>query len=204
MIFGTTGKVSEGLYVTGLAWAPSVLFTGAGPVLFDAGFHCAGKLYERDIRRVIGSASPEILFLSHVHWDHCGAAAYLKGLYPSMKIAGSARAASTMKRERAVELMAKLNEEVVPLVKELDGVDRSLILGDSFRAFEIDMVLDDGGEISLKNGTTVRVMASPGHTLDLLSYYIPKREFSWAPKHAAFSGTTGISARSFLSTSMTI
>ncbi|MEI7637749.1 MAG: hypothetical protein WCJ37_10620 [Syntrophus sp. (in: bacteria)] len=43
----------------------------------------------------------------------------------------------------------------------------------TFRGLEIDLVLDEGMEIDLGAGRTCRVMATPGHTRNSLSFYIP-------------------------------
>lgn len=114
--------------MTGLPWSPSYLFAGERPVLFEAGFHCMGKFYERDIKGVLGSRQPEMLFLSHVHWDHCGASAHLKRIFPGMKIAASRKAAAIMKRPNAVKLMERLSGEVIPLVEAIDGIDHNLLV----------------------------------------------------------------------------
>jgi glyoxylase-like metal-dependent hydrolase (beta-lactamase superfamily II) len=73
LIFKQTGQVKDILYVAGLAWSPVYLLATQQPVLFEAGFHCAGRLYEEGIKSVINGRNPKILFLTHVHWDHCGA-----------------------------------------------------------------------------------------------------------------------------------
>jgi 2-aminobenzoylacetyl-CoA thioesterase len=176
LIFATTGAVNDKLYVTGLPWAPCYLLAGTRPVLFDAGFHCAGKLYGRDIEGALGPRRPEVLFLSHVHWDHCGAAAYLKKLFPHMRIAASAKAQATMNRPNAIKLMDQLNREMIPLSETVPGVDVDLLIRSPFEPFGIDMILDDGQSVSLGEDMTVRVFSSPGHTWDLLSYYIPEEK----------------------------
>jgi 2-aminobenzoylacetyl-CoA thioesterase len=176
MIFATTGAVNDKLYVTGLPWAPCYLLAGARPVLFDAGLHCAGRLYAKEIEGTLGPRRPGVLFLSHVHWDHCGAAAYLKKLFPHMLIAASAKARATMKRSHAIELMDRLNREMIPLVETAPGVDADFLIRSPFEPFGIDMILDDGQSVSLGEDMTVQVFSSPGHTWDMLSYYIPEEK----------------------------
>ena len=176
MLFRKTGRVKGGLFVTGLPWSPCYLLDGARPVLFEAGFHCAGRLYERDIRNVISPRQPEMLFLTHVHWDHCGSSAYLKKIFPGMKIAASQKAGEIMQRPNAVKLMRELSRDVIPLVEAIDGIDSGALMRDPFEPFEIDRVLEDGDIIPFADDITVLVLASPGHTTDLLSYYIPEKK----------------------------
>jgi 2-aminobenzoylacetyl-CoA thioesterase len=198
LIFRNTGPISERLYVTGFAWSPSYLYAGRRPVLFEAGFHCAGRLYERDIKRVLGKRQPEILFLTHVHYDHSGATAYLKKCFPRMKVAASPRAADIMKRPNAVKLMGRLSENMVGLAEKIDGIDADLLLREPFEPFTIDMILEDGQTIALGEELEVRVLATPGHTSDLLSYYIPGERILVATEAAGLLWQNGLIGTEFL------
>jgi 2-aminobenzoylacetyl-CoA thioesterase len=175
MISVQTGFVRDDFYTLGLGWSAIYLLDGRMPALFESGFACAARLYEKDMTAVLGKRRPEILFLTHVHWDHSGCAAYLKEAFPGLRIAASARAAAILKRPNALKLMASLSEEVVPLVAAIPGIDDRQLLRDGFRPFDVDMVLHDGQRITLETGLTIEVLATPGHTRDHLSYYIPER-----------------------------
>ena len=198
MIFRTTGRVTGRLYVTGFPWSPSYLFASGRPVLFEAGFHCMGRHYERDIKGVLGSREPELLFLTHVHYDHSGATAYLKKVFPSMKIAGSARAAGIMKRPNAVKLMERLSANMVGLAEKVAGVDPDLLIREPFQPFEIDMVLEGEEIIRLGDETLVRVISTPGHTSDLLSYYMPDEKVLVATESSGLLWQNGTIGTEFL------
>lgn len=159
-----------GFHVLGHWQTPSYLWAGPRPVLFDAGLAFLGDRYVEHARRVLGDRSPAYLLLTHVHFDHCGAASILKAAFPELRIGASARAAEILQRPRALELMRTLNEDskgLAPLI----GVDRLASTG--FRPFAVEEVLADGDELDLGDGQSVRVMATPGHTRDFLSYYLP-------------------------------
>ncbi len=177
MIFSKTGYVANDLYVAGFAWSPVYLLAGEEPVLFEAGFQCMGRVYEDAIREVLGGRSPERLFLSHVHWDHCGSTAYLKRVFPGLRIAASQRAAEILKRPNALKLMAELSDDLARFVEAKMGEKyEQVLLREPFEAFRVDMPLTEGDEIHLRGGLTVRVFSSPGHTRDMLSYYIPEKK----------------------------
>jgi 2-aminobenzoylacetyl-CoA thioesterase len=176
MLLTTTGLIKNGFYVTGLSSYPVHLLDAAKPVLFDAGMTAAGKMYRDDIRSVLGERQPEILFISHVHWDHCGATTYLKRAFPSLKIAASENAARIMSRPRAVELMARLSENARSIVASFPEIESSQLIKEPFEPFEIDMLLEDGQTIDLGDGLTVEVLATPGHTRDHLSFFVPREE----------------------------
>ncbi len=154
------------------------------PVLFEAGFHCAGRLYEEDIKRIINGRNPKTLFLTHVHWDHCGATTYLRRTFPGLKVAASRKSADIMRRPNAQELIKKLNQDVTSLVARVDGVDSSKLIKVPFEPFEIDIILEDGQILDIGNGLTVQVIATPGHTRDMFSYYIPERRILFATESA--------------------
>jgi glyoxylase-like metal-dependent hydrolase (beta-lactamase superfamily II) len=175
MISSNTGLVTDHFHTLGSNWSAIYLLDGPQPVLFESGFACAARLYEKDLRAVLGKRHPEILFLTHAHWDHAGCAAYLKHLFPSLRIAASERASQIVRRPNALRLMASLSEEVLPLVAAAPEIDESELLPNAFRPFEVDTILHDGQQIELAGNITVRVIATPGHTRDHLSYYIPER-----------------------------
>lgn len=154
------------------------------PVLFEAGFHCAGRLYEKDIKNVLDGRNPKTLFLTHVHWDHCGSTTYLKKIFPGLMAAASRRSADIVKRPNAQVLIKKLNQDVTSLVARVDGVDSSKLIKVPFEPFEIDIILEDGQILDIGNGLTVKVIATPGHTRDMFSYYIPERRILFATESA--------------------
>lgn len=174
MRFGETGKVVEDFYVTGLRWSPVYLFAGSHPILFEAGFTCAAKLYEADIRSVLGARTPEILFLTHVHYDHCGATPYFKRIFPGIKVAASRHSAEILARPNAQKLMTNLSQYVINLVAQADDVDGKNLIDEPFSPFGVDTELSGDDTVTLGD-VTIQVVSTPGHTRDQLSYYIPER-----------------------------
>ncbi|HEY3276872.1 MAG TPA: MBL fold metallo-hydrolase [Syntrophorhabdaceae bacterium] len=199
MIVQETGEVKEGFYITGLASYPVQLLDGMTPVLFDAGTTCAGELYVEAIREVLGKREPALLLISHVHWDHCGAASYLKKAFPSMKIAMSAKAAEVLKRPGAVKLITNLNRSARSIVPTLPGGNSPKLIDDDFEPFEIDREVKDGDIIDLGEGLTVHAMATPGHTRDHMSYYIPGEQILLAAEASGCLAGSGEIIPEFLS-----
>jgi 2-aminobenzoylacetyl-CoA thioesterase len=192
-----TGLIGKDFYVLGIPWSACHLLDGKRPVLFESGFTAAGRLYEEGIRQVLKEKKPEILFLSHVHYDHCGATDYLKKAFPGLKVAASERAAEILRRPHARELMEDLSRTAIDLVARADYADASKIIDVPFRPFEVDLVLKEGDIIDL-DGVTVEVMATPGHTRDMLSYYIPERRLLVATESVGCQDRTGHIVSQFL------
>jgi len=96
----SSGKITEDFYVVGDPGAPVYLMNGDRPALFDAGFTSLVPIYERHIKKILGSRTPSYLFLTHSHFDHVGSAGYFKKLWPEMRIAGLHRIKEIMARAR--------------------------------------------------------------------------------------------------------
>jgi len=135
-------------------------------MLFDPGVSAFGPLYYKQLRARIPSTDNLIIALSHAHFDHCGAAAYLMRKIPSARLAASEKGAEILKRPNAVELICRLNAEYEKsMAAELAGEDVS------FAALDVTFRLADGDSIPLDNGRICRVLETPGHTRDSLTYY---------------------------------
>lgn len=196
MVFNQTGKAADGLYVLGTSHFPTHLVIGAEPVLIEAGVTCLGVLYESEIRKVLKIQVPTHLFLTHVHFDHCGAAAFLKQKFPGLNICASQKAADIMRRPNAVKTIKQLNDEVEGWIGEEETPNPARAI--PFEPFGVDRVLAEGDRIDIGNGLTVEVLATPGHTWDSLSYYIPQKKWVFIGEAGGVTGPTGFISTEFL------
>jgi len=140
------------------------------PALFDAGITFMGPRYLADLREHLGDVQRlGWLFLTHSHFDHAGSAPYLKRHIPNLKVAAGASAAETFKKENAVRLIRSLSRDYEDKFREIIGSENVF-----FDTLTVDRILQDGEEVDLGGGWIARVIATPGHTRDGLSYYIPR------------------------------
>jgi 2-aminobenzoylacetyl-CoA thioesterase len=168
MVRDCIGKITDGLYGLGNSNFPVYLLLGKNPVLFDAGLNFMGPAYLQEIKKHLGEGNPlQYLFLTHSHFDHCGAAPYLKRNIPGLKVAASQLAADVLKRPNAVQLIRSLNREMEEERSEKVFEDIE------FDRLDIDQTLKDGEVIQLEDGIQIQVIATPGHTRDALCFYIP-------------------------------
>ena len=144
---------------------------------------------------LLGNRPPEILFLTHVHFDHCGAAAFLKKNFPDLIVAASQKASDILSRPNALSLMALLNQSAAEVFRSWhpEITDTS-----TFEPFPLDRVLADGDRMEPGTGSTVEVIAAPGHTWDSLSYYLPERKILIASEAAGCMDNTGEVVTEFL------
>ena len=196
MIVTTTGRIADDFHVLGQSSFPTHLLNGRHPALFEAGLACLGPVYLRDVRGLLGRKAPAYLFLTHVHFDHCGAAAFIKNAFPDLEICASGPARGIMQRPNAVKTIDMLSREVFAWME-----DQSPGLAENvpFEPFEVDRVLSDGDRIEIDNRLNVHVLATPGHTRDALSYYVPEKKLLMAGEAGGVMDPTGYIFAEFLS-----
>ncbi|MGE5389616.1 MAG: MBL fold metallo-hydrolase [Deltaproteobacteria bacterium] len=199
MIINELGHIQSDLYILGHIECPIYLLDGPQPVVIDAGLSCLGGLYLQSIQSVLGGRQPAALFLSHVHWDHCGSVSYLKKAFPNMKIAASKTAADILKRPNAVALIKSLNENFAASMRALPGIDSSIFIDDHFVPFEIDMELHDHGSFDMSGGRRIESLATPGHTQDHFSFWLPDEKILLAGEAAGVHYGPGIVSTEFAS-----
>jgi len=195
MIFAQTGKLTDFFHVLGSKYFPTHMLLGPKPVLFEAGLSCLGPAYVQGVKKILKSGQPQLLFLTHVHFDHCGAAGFLRQTWPQLKIAASQLAAEIMERPNALETISGLNAAAVDWVeKAAPGLAEKV----PFQPFSVDVILADGDRIELPGGLTVEVLETPGHTWDSLSFYIPEKKLLLSGEAAGCMSPTGVLSTEFL------
>jgi glyoxylase-like metal-dependent hydrolase (beta-lactamase superfamily II) len=188
LIFDKTGEVRDGFFVTGWSPNPIYLLKSKKPVLFDGGLALLGRVYRDAITSLLTGDSPRMVFLTHVHFDHCGAVPYLKKAFPGLEAAASWKAGDILKRPNAVKLIRKLSEGAEQVLAEFGGERLSR---EPFDPFEIEKVLQDGDVVKLEEGLSVRVLSTPGHTWDFMSYYVPEKKILVASESAGCALSSG-------------
>jgi len=170
MIKDSKGRISADFYALGEPALPAYLLLNGTPVLFDAGMTFMGPRYLEDLRITLGDPGKlGYLFLTHSHFDHCGSAPFLQRNIPGLKVAASKLAAAIFNKPSAIELIQNLSKGMEEAFSSQSGQADVL-----FRGLELDRALEDGDEIELEDGTKIQVIATPGHTRDAVSYYLPR------------------------------
>lgn len=195
MLIRSTGQAAPGFHVCGVPEVPTYLLDAPRPALFDAGFACLGPAYVQDVRRVLEGRAPAWLLITHMHFDHCGAAAQLKEAF-GLKVAASAKAADIIARPGAQKTIAFLNDAASERARlfgaHLEGEPPP------FAPFTVDRVLADGDRLDLGGGVGLEVLATPGHTWDFLSYFEPDRRILIASEAVGCADSTGYVVTEFL------
>lgn len=136
-------------------------------VLVDSGMTPMAPLLKSQLEEILGGAPLDLHLLTHSHFDHLGCTHLLKRWYPSLTIAAHPYVAEVLGNPRAVERIRNLNEAV------LEGGSYEALGIVPFEPVEITRALEEGERIPLGD-LTLQVLATPGHTRDSLSFYVPE------------------------------
>lgn len=188
MIHHQRGKIVDDFYALGHPAIPVYLLDGPSPVIFDAGFTMLGDFYIGEIERILGERQPAFCFLTHAHFDHCGAVAAFKSRYPLMQVVAAEKAKEILQRPSAVDRIRFLNAAAEPLVKQTGIAYNS---DRRFETFPVDRVVQEGDRVEISTNCVVKVIESPGHTWDCLSYLIAGKSILLSSEAAGQADTTG-------------
>jgi glyoxylase-like metal-dependent hydrolase (beta-lactamase superfamily II) len=164
------GKINDRISVAANLSYPGYVVKGDDKnMMIEAGMNLLGPLYLKSIEEILGNRNRlNYLFITHSHYDHLGAAHYLKQKIPNLVIGAHERIAPLLKKESVLAMMNRLSEIQRPFFKDIAG-DEDLAI----KPTEFDLALKEGDEFDL-GGLTCRVYEVPGHTRDSLAYYIPE------------------------------
>ena len=105
-----------------------------------------------------------------------------------MRVAASEQARKVFSRPNALALMRQLSDVSAQMAADLGlPPDES----PPFEPFEVDKTVVDGQSIPLSGDLTLRVISTPGHTRDSLSYYIPEKKILFASEAVGIPDQTG-------------
>lgn len=166
------GQFGDAISVSGNMAYPGYIIQGSErSVMIDAGINMLGPLYLKTLKAILSTeVGPDVLLVTHSHYDHLGAAPYLKRQMPHLKIGGSPRIEDLLKKASVLERMNALSEIQRALFGDIVGNEDV-----SLEPLTFTYKLKEGDTLSLGN-LTCRVFETPGHTRDSLSYYIPELE----------------------------
>jgi len=194
MIIRRPGQAAPGVHLLGHPAIPCYLIDAPRPVVVDAGVACLAPAYLADAKAALGGRGAEALLLTHSHFDHCGAAAPLARELGGA-ICAHPKAAATLERPNARELIARLNQEAARLALGAENGSAGPI---EFEPFTVERMLEPDSRLELGGGEELMVLAAPGHTWDMLAFYLPARRTLFCSEAAGCPDARGAIVTEFL------
>lgn len=124
--------------------------------LIDSGVYGCEKQIAEYLKK-IGRTVSDIkgIFLTHAHPDHIGSAAWFQ------ENAGCKIYASEGERRWIEDIDLQFKERPIPNFYNLAG-----------KSSKVDVIVKDGDVISLEEGLDIKVIGTPGHSADEISYLV--------------------------------
>lgn len=192
MIYSEPGRIDEDFYVLGPMGLPIYLLDGQKPAIFDAGMAFLGPTYTDAIQKSLSNERPAYCMLTHSHFDHCGSVSFFKRQFPELTVVASKAAQTILSRPTAVDLIRTMNHAAA-----VDAC-KKYPTPEPFEEFRVDQTVKEGDRIEISSNLSVRVLETPGHTRDSLSYYIPEKKILIASEALGIADSTGYILSDFL------
>ncbi|KJS12861.1 MAG: hypothetical protein JL56_10435 [Desulfotomaculum sp. BICA1-6] len=134
-----------------------------------------------------GIGNIERLVIMHAHFDHVCGLPGLRGLFPTARVAASAKAADILARETVVENFFREDKAMTVTLKE-SGHDGD-VPAESIahpRTLPIDEIIQDKQVLHLANDFNLYFHHAPGHSPCSLMAYSPEDEILFSSDSAGF------------------
>lgn len=159
--------------------------------LYDTGFGFTSEILYANVKAVLGDRKLDYILLSHSHYDHCLGSAYMRIMYPEVKVVAFSYAAKIMEKESARTVMRRLNkvaaEDYYGMPEFNDYVDH----------LKADIKVEDDDVIML-GSHKVRIISLPGHTKDCVAYYLEDEKIVLGTETLGMYVSEGLVMPSFL------
>jgi glyoxylase-like metal-dependent hydrolase (beta-lactamase superfamily II) len=136
--------------------------------LIDCGMEFCARETVHSIKEALGGEPPDVLIITHTHYDHIGALPSIRKAFPDIKLLTTAAGATVLEKETPRRVIRELSAVAAAensCVFDAGGYDTG--------AFYADGLVEEGASVPL-GGLTVRIIETPGHTRDSLSFFVPE------------------------------
>jgi hypothetical protein len=137
--------------------------------LFDCGMAFCADATIQNVKKALNGRDLDYIFITHTHYDHVGALPFFRKEWPQLRLVTSEVGAVTLLKDTPRRVISELS--AVAATKYNARLD-SAYYEDAFHA---DIIVKDGDVIPL-GGFSVKILETPGHTRDTLSFFLPEIE----------------------------
>lgn len=141
--------------------------------LIDCGMaFCAPEKIEK-LKSLLGGRAIDYIIAGHSHYDHIGSIPHMKKVWKDLKVISSEYAATVFTKPGALKTIRELSVTAAKTYRPDDAKLPEYVNDYDDAAFHTDIIVHEGDKIEL-GGITLEVIATPGHTRDAISFYVPE------------------------------
>jgi glyoxylase-like metal-dependent hydrolase (beta-lactamase superfamily II) len=137
--------------------------------LFDCGMAFCADATIQNVRNALNGRVLDYIFITHTHYDHIGALPFFRKEWPLVRLVTTELGAAVLLKDTPRRVIRELS--AVAAAKY--GVTFDTAYSDG--AFHADIIVKESDIVPL-GGVSVKVLETPGHTRDSLSFFIPELE----------------------------
>ena len=157
----------------------NLLIGEAYTAMIDCGMAFCADETIKNVKNALDGRQLDYILFTHTHYDHIGALPFFKEEWPQLRVVTSDTGAKVLLKDTPRRVI----REMSIVAAKANGGTFDAVYGDD--VFKADITVKEGEAIEL-GGLTVKVIETPGHTRDSLSFLIPELEI------LALSETPGV------------
>jgi 2-aminobenzoylacetyl-CoA thioesterase len=155
--------IADNVFVIHDPMFPIYLIRNEKNILVDCSILAKGPELEANLAEILGKEKIDTVLLTHSHYDHTGACAYLQARH-HFNIIASQRTEEILQNPKAIEFIDKLNQEFKRLLKQQDPMHVTMP--------ENISAVHEGDRIPVTENQWLQVYETPGHTRCSLSFLL--------------------------------
>jgi glyoxylase-like metal-dependent hydrolase (beta-lactamase superfamily II) len=142
---------------------PIYLIRGPKNIMIDCSILAKGREIEENVAGILENDAIDTVLLTHSHYDHTGACAYLQARH-HFNIIASQRTKEILQNPKAIEFIDKLNQEFKHLLNQNNPMHVTMP--------ENISAAHEGDMIPVSQNQRLHVYETPGHTRCSLSFLL--------------------------------
>ena len=142
---------------------PLYVIRGKENLLIDCSILAKAEDIEIKLNKLLGKEKIDLVLLTHSHYDHTGACAYLQARH-HFNILASQRTKEILQNHKAIEFIDKLNQEFKHLLNQDNSMHVTMP--------ENISTVHEGDKISVSQNQWLQVYETPGHTRCSLAFLL--------------------------------
>lgn len=156
-------NITSNVFVIHDSMFPIYLIHGPKNIMVDCSILAKSAEIEENLAKILGNDKIDTVLLTHSHYDHTGACAYLQARH-HFNILASQRTKEILQNPKAIEFIDKLNQEFKRLLNQDNSMH--VTMPENISAVHEEEI------ISVSQNQWLQVYETPGHTRCSLSFLL--------------------------------